>query len=87
MKTIDDILEEIDKEGHLTLETTVAIDSLQGDIVPKLRSRIELTEKNKNISTDDIWRRIKNKGYYHNGTATRYRHFKHLFQDLGMELL
>lgn len=59
MKTLDKLLLEIEERGYLTLDLTLALDSLGCDIIPKLRLRIMFNEKNKNISADDVWKRIR----------------------------
>lgn len=60
MKTIDELLRDIDVDKKLTLESAVAIDSFGYDIISRLHGRLSLEEKNRNISEDDIWNRIKN---------------------------
>lgn len=60
MDAIEKLLKEIDSDKHLTLGTTVALDSLGCNIVPKLRERISYERKNKMITEDDIWDMIKN---------------------------
>lgn len=59
MRTLDKQLLEIEEIGYLTFELTLALNSLGCNIIPKLRSWIMFNEKNKNISEDDVWERIK----------------------------
>nr|DAT69954.1 MAG TPA: hypothetical protein [Caudoviricetes sp.] len=60
METLDKILSEIDSDKHLTLHTTVALDSLGCDIVPKLQKHISSDRRYGSITEDEIWSKIKN---------------------------
>lgn len=59
--SLEDLLKQIDETKYLTLESTTAIDSFGCDIVPRLRNKLSLDEKNKNLSEDDIWDQIKDR--------------------------
>lgn len=60
MDAIEKLLKEIDSDKHLTLGTTVALDSLGCDIIPKLQKHISPDRRYDSITEDEIWSKIKN---------------------------
>lgn len=60
MCKIENILKEVDSDKHLTLSTTVALDSLGCDIIPKLQKHISPDRRYDSITEDEIWSKIKN---------------------------
>lgn len=57
--SFDDLLKQIDETKYLTLESTTAIDSFGYDVIPRLRDKLSLDEKNKNLSENDVWDQIR----------------------------
>lgn len=45
--SLENLLEQIDETKYLTLESTIAIDSMGYDIVSRLQDKLSLEEKNK----------------------------------------
>lgn len=61
MKTVNDVLKDVDDDKYLTLNTTVALDSFGCNVVPKLQNHLSFSERNKNLSEEDVWSRIKDR--------------------------
>lgn len=57
--TINDVLNDIDRKEHLTFDDVLALDSFGADIIPKLQSRYALEERDKNLSENQVWDRIR----------------------------
>lgn len=59
--SLENLLEQIDETKYLTLESTIAIDSMGYDIVSRLQDKLSLEEKNKNLSEDAVWDQIRDR--------------------------
>ena len=59
--SLENLLKQIDETKYLTLESTIAIDSMGYDIVSRLQDKLSLEEKNKNLSEDAVWDQIRNR--------------------------
>lgn len=59
--SLENLLKQIDETKYLTLESTIAIDSMGYDIVSRLQDKLSLEEKSKNLSEDAVWDQIRDR--------------------------